>query len=286
MTKIAVAVAMVVASTAVMANGSIHHNNIGGGGAGGAGGAANAYSGSYAGGGQGGAASAAVRNSNRMNSSNNNANTANGGSATAYGGVGYGGAGGKGGNAKQGQLQGQQQGQGQDQGQGQGQGQSQDATNNNRGSNVNISSRTKVQRNAPSVGLPAMFPTAVCQGTAAAGFSFLLGGGALGGSITVEECMKLEVIRVNTALMQSVIEKDVAIKLQNANIELLCMTKYGKKTSLCAELNPAKEEEVKEEEVVAKEEAEVVAEADDKKEVKAAIVERSVTWNDVTGIFN
>lgn len=159
-------IALLFCSTAVLANGSIHHNNIAVG---------------------GGASSKAI--SNAQSRSNSYANQYQG--------------------QEQGQLQGQK------------------AT----GGNVAIN--TKLQRSAPSFGLPAAFPTAVCQGTLAAGFSFWLGGGAAAGSITVEECMKLETIRVGTIMLQSAVSDADAKVQQKANNEVFCMTKYGKNTTMC-----------------------------------------------------
>jgi len=122
---------------------------------------------------------------------------------------------------QQGQLQGQLQGQVQGQQQGQ----------NVSGGNVSLN--TTYQRSAPSFGLPAAFPTAVCQGTLAAGFSFFLGGGAAAGSITVEECMKLETIRVGVHMMQNGVTSDHILGMQEANTQVYCSTKYGSQTSLC-----------------------------------------------------
>ncbi len=127
---------------------------------------------------------------------------------------------------QQGQLQGQQQGQIL-------RNQNRSSSNNN-GGNVQITNvHRKNLRNAPSFGLPAAFPTAVCQGTAAAGFSFWLGGGAVAGTITIEECMKLETIRVGTIMLQNAVTDEVAMAQEKANIEVFCMTKYGGLTGLC-----------------------------------------------------
>lgn len=125
----------------------------------------------------------------------------------------------------------QQQGQAQHQGQGQIQGQ---ANVNKSSGNVAINhAYRKNLRNAPSFGLPAAFPTAVCQGTLAAGFSFWLGGGAAAGTITIEECMKLETIRVGTIMLQNAVTPENAIAQEKANTAVFCMTKYGSQTEIC-----------------------------------------------------
>jgi len=127
---------------------------------------------------------------------------------------------------QQGQIQGQQQGQIL-------RNQNRSSSNNN-GGNVQITNvHRKNLRNAPSFGLPAAFPTAVCQGTAAAGFSFWLGGGAVAGTITIEECMKLETIRVGTIMLQNSVTVGAAEAQEQANIQVFCLTKYGSLTGLC-----------------------------------------------------
>ena len=110
------------------------------------------------------------------------------------------------------------------------------SSSNNNGGNVAISNiHRKNLRSAPSFGLPAAFPTAVCQGTIAAGFSFWLGGGAAAGTITIEECMKLETIRVGTIMMQNAVTAEYALAQQEANVAIFCLTKYGAQTPLCPE---------------------------------------------------
>lgn len=182
-----------------------HHNNvaIGAGGQGGAGGIG------Y--GGAGGKATAiAIGAANAVSKSSSKSNSYSSSNAQQ----------------QQGQIQGQQQGQVL-------RNQNRSSSNNN-GGNVAITDlHRKNLRNAPSFGLPAAFPTAVCQGTAAAGFSFWLGGGAVAGTITIEECMKLETIRVGTIMLQNAVTSDAALAQEAANIQVFCLTKYGSLTGLC-----------------------------------------------------
>ena len=91
----------------------------------------------------------------------------------------------------------------------------------------------KFQRNAPSFGLSAMFPTSVCQGTLTGGFSFWLGGGAVGTSYTVEECMKIETIRVGTEMQQKAVTVQHMEDMQQANKEVFCMLKHAAPTKMC-----------------------------------------------------
>jgi hypothetical protein len=93
------------------------------------------------------------------------------------------------------------------------------------GMGSNFVSTTKHQ--APSFGFGAMFPTAPCQATLGAGFSFLLGGGAAAGSRTLEQCELRETIRTTIHMNQ------YGIDTGDAAIELLCMTEHGAKTTLC-----------------------------------------------------
>jgi len=187
-------------------------------------------------------------------------------STSAFAGVTFGGAGGEGGaggtavaiaigaaksvsnssananaNSKSFSSSNAQQQQGQIQGQQQGQilrNQNRSSANNNGGNVAITEMHRKNLRNAPSFGLPAAFPTAVCQGTAAAGFSFWLGGGAVAGTITIEECMKMETIRLGVLSLQNSVTAENAIAQQKANDEVWCMTKYGGQTTMCTKAEP------------------------------------------------
>ena len=116
----------------------------------------------------------------------------------------------------------------QNQHQGQIQGQKQDA----RGGNAVIGGN-KVPNQAPSFGFGAMFPTAPCQATLGAGFSFMFGGGAAAGSRTLAECEKRETIRSGVDMIRNAPTPEYAAEQATANREVFCMTEYGGKTGMC-----------------------------------------------------
>lgn len=95
---------------------------------------------------------------------------------------------------------------------------------------------SKFPHQAPSFGLASMFPTAVCQGTLAGGFSFLLGGGAAAGTVTIQECMKIETIRVGVYMMQHAVTSDHILAMQKANTEVYCKLEHAKDTSICPKI--------------------------------------------------
>ena len=106
----------------------------------------------------------------------------------------------------------------------QGQIQKQDA----RGGNASYAGN-KNPNQAPSFGFGAMFPTAPCQATLGAGFSFMFGGGAAAGSRTLEQCEIRETIRTVIHM------RNAGIQVGDSEKQLLCMTEHGAKISACRE---------------------------------------------------
>jgi hypothetical protein len=84
-------------------------------------------------------------------------------------------------------------------------------------------------RQSPSVFMGAPMPTGPCQASLG-GFLSFIGGVGLAGSRTLEECEKREASRIAYSIGQ-----------QQMALEIMCMTEYGAKTSVCKGFDPDKE---------------------------------------------
>lgn len=90
---------------------------------------------------------------------------------------------------------------------------------NNAGNSQSFSIDTP--RQSPAVFMAAPPPTAVCQASLG-GFLSFIGGIGLAGSRTLEECE----MRESARLAHSIGQNQIAL-------EIMCMTKYGSRTSVC-----------------------------------------------------
>lgn len=90
---------------------------------------------------------------------------------------------------------------------------------NNAGNHQSFSIDTP--RQSPAVFMAAPPPTAVCQASMG-GFLSFIGGIGLAGSRTLEECE----MRESARLAHSIGQNQIAL-------EIMCMTKYGSRTSVC-----------------------------------------------------
>lgn len=80
-------------------------------------------------------------------------------------------------------------------------------------------------RQSPSVFMGAPMPTSPCQASMG-GFLSFIGGVGLAGSRTLEECEKREASRAAFGIGQA-----------QMALEIMCMTEYGSKTSVCRTKN-------------------------------------------------
>lgn len=58
-------------------------------------------------------------------------------------------------------------------------------------------------------------------------------GGAAAGTITIEECMKIDTIRVGVYQLQNAVTIEHQLTMQQANLEVFCKLKHAKGTSAC-----------------------------------------------------